>query len=176
MPGVTEDKAIEHLESVRKKRTALELRLKKYSYRAIADELGVSVSTVTIWIKEQTQTLLPQEEAAELRAHEAASYDESEKRILALMELCARDAARRAEDNQPYGYQLEQLERFETVLINVRKQRAMLLGINVPVTVKHNVTVRTEFDAKVEALVSELTGGGNLMTSPDMVDVGDEHA
>ena len=176
MASPSDSKTLEHLETVRKQRTALEMRLKKHSYRAIADEIGVSVSTVTIWIKELTQTMLPQEEAAELRAHEAASYDESEKRILAMMELCARDAARREAEGQAYGYQLEQLERFETVLINVRKQRAMLLGINVPVTVKHNITVRTEFDAKVEALVSELTGGGNLMTTPDMVDVGDEHA
>ena len=176
MGSLSDEKTIEHLETVRMKRAALEMRLKKHSYRAIADELKVSVSTVSLWVKEMTQTLLPQAEIEELRAHDAASYDESERRILAMMELCARDAANREAEGKAYGYQLEQLERFEVVLINVRKQRAMLLGMNVPVTVKHNITVRTEFDAKVEALVSELTGGGNLMTTPDMVDVGDENA
>lgn len=165
---------IEALETVRKKRAALESRLRKEPYRVIADNLGVSIGTVRTWIKEMTQTYLPQEECEELRAQEANSLDESETRVLKLMEMTARLAAQREEQGLPFGHQLEQLERFENTLASIRKQRALLLGLNVPVQVKHNITVRTEFDAEVEALCSDLLGGGNLMTTPDVIDVGTE--
>lgn len=167
-------KQVELLETVRKKRAALEARLRKEPLRVIADNLGVSVGTVRTWIKEMTQTYLPQEEIEELRAHEANSLDESEVRVMKLMEMVAKTASERAAMNLPYGHQVEQLERFEVTLSNIRKQRALLLGLNTPVQVKHNITVRTEFDAEVEALVSDLLGGGNVMTPPDMVDTGSE--
>lgn len=170
----SDPKAIESLEIVRKKRAALEARLRKEPLRVIADNLGVSITTVRFWIKEMTVTYLPQEEIEELRAQEANSLDESESRILKVMQMVADVARKRSEDGEPFDHQLSQLERFEATLANIRKQRALLLGLNVPVQVRHNITVRTEFDAEVEALASELTGGGNLLTTPDMVDVGDE--
>ncbi len=169
----SDPKAVEHLETVRKKRTALERRLKKVSYRAIADELGVSVGTVTTWVKEMTVTMLPQEEVEQLRAQEATAWDESEQRLLALIEMVARVAEKRERDDLPIGHQLEQLAAFEDRLAVVRKQRALLLGLNAPVTVKHAHTVRTEFDAEVEGLVSDLLGGGTVLSQPDEVDTGD---
>lgn len=164
---------LEHLETVRKKRTALERRLKKVSYRAIADELQVSVSTVTSWVKEMTVTMLPQEEVEQLRAQEAAAWDESERRMEALIEMVAEIAARREREQLPIGHQLEQIAGFEDRIANCRKQRALLLGLNAPVSVKHAHTVRTEFDAEVEGLVSDLLGGGYVLTKPDEVDTGD---
>ena len=156
------------------KRAALEARLRKESYVSISDRLGVSVNTVRAWVKEMTVTMLPQEEAEELRAHEVAGYDQSEQRLQAYMDMCAREAARREAEGLPFTHQLEQLGKFEEILSKVRTQRAHLLGINVPVQVKHNVTVRTTFDAQVEGLVSDLLGGGNVMSAPDMVDVGED--
>ena len=167
------DKAAEHLESMRRKRTALERRLQKVSYRVIADELDVSVGTVTKWVKDMIVIMLPQEEVEQLRAQEAAAWDESERRMLTLIAMVARIAERRERNDLPIGYQLEQIAGFEDRLASVRKQRALLLGLNVPVQVKHNVLVRTEFDAEVEGLVSDLLGGGNVMSAPHEVDTGD---
>ncbi len=173
MSSPTDAKQLELLETVRKKRAALEARLRKESYRSIADRLGVSVGTVRTWVKEMTQTMLPAEECQELRAQEAAGLDESEARIINLMEMVAREAVRRESEGLSIDPQIERMQQLESTLANVRKQRALLLGLNTPVQVKHNITVRTEFDAEVEALCSDLLGGGNVMTTPDMVDTGD---
>jgi transcriptional regulator with XRE-family HTH domain len=166
-------KQLELLETARKKRVALERRLKKVSYRAIADELDVSVGTVTNWVKEMTVTMLPQEDLEQLRAQEVAGYDESERRMEYLISMIAETIVERKADGQPYGHQLEQLAGFEDRIATVRKQRALLLGLNAPVSVKHAHTVRTEFDAEVEGLVSDLLGGGHVLTQPDEVDTGD---
>lgn len=175
-------KGLEHLETVRRKRYALEQRLVKRSFRAIADELGISIETCRMWIKEMTQTMLPQEEIEELRAQEADALDASEQRILMCMEWIAKEADRRTAhkdeagnpDPLPIGHQLEQMAGFEDRLANVRRQRAKLLGVDVPVRVAHTLTVRTEFDAEVEELVSQLLGGGKLLSTPDQVDTGTE--
>ncbi len=167
-------KGVELLETVRKKRAALEARLRKVPYRVIADDLDVSVATVRFWVKEMTQTYLPQEDIEELRAQEANSYDESERRIQTMMEMVAREGQRREAEGLSIDAQVERMQQLENTLTNVRKQRALLLGLNTPVQVKHNVTVRTEFDAEVESLVSDLLGGGNVMTDPELVDVGEE--
>ncbi len=167
-------KQIELLETTRKKRAALEARLRKESYRSIADNLGVAVGTVRLWVAEMTQTMLPQEEITELRAQEASSLDESEKRILTAIGLVIDVIEERSRERLPVGHQLEQLAGFEDRLNNVRKQRAQLLGINVPVKVNHAVTVRTEFDAEVEELTSLLLNGGDLLSGPDDVDTGQE--
>lgn len=174
MSSPTDAKQLELLETVRKKRAALEARLRKESYRSIADRLGVSVGTVRTWVKEMTQTMLPQEEVEELRAQEAASLDASEARITMLMEMVAEEAANRKQEGMSVDPQVERMQQLETSLNNVRKQRALLLGLNTPVAVKHNITVRTEFDAEVEALTADLLGGGNVMSTPDMVDVGED--
>jgi hypothetical protein len=173
MPTPEDKRAIELLETVRKKRTALERRLKKVSYRAIADELGVSIGTVRMWVKEMTVTMLPQEEIEELRAQDAAGYDESEQRTLWMMELTAKDADALTAEGKPTDRQVELLAKLNDQLIHIRKQRAMLLGMNAPVKVEHKHTVRTEFDAEVESLVTDLLGGGKVLSQPDQVDVGD---
>jgi hypothetical protein len=161
-------------ERYRLMRVALERRLQKVSLRAIADELNVTIATVRTWIREMTQTMLPQQEIEELRAHEAAGLDESEERIRSIIAGIKKLAAERETERLSISTQLDQLAMFEDRLERIRKQRAQLLGLNVPMQVKHNITVRTEFDAEVEALASDLLGGGNLMTTPEMIDVGEE--
>lgn len=176
MPTPESPKAIELLETVRKKRAALEARLRKEPYRQIADNLGVSVGTVRMWVKEMTVTMLPQEELVELRAQEAAGYDASELRILTAIGLLIDIIEKRNREDLPVGHQLEQMAGFEDRLNNVRKQRALLLGTNVPVKVNHAVTVRTEFDQEVEELTSLLLNGGDLLSGPEDVDTGQEMA
>lgn len=165
---------IEQVEKWNKKRRALELRLGKASYRSIAAELGISVQTAHQWVRELTAIELPQEEMEELRAHEANSYDESEQRLLTCLHLMAERVREVIAADMHPGAELARMESLERTLMDVRKQRALLLGMNKPTLVKHNVTVRNVFDEEIEALVAELAGGGNIMSPPDMVDVADE--
>ncbi len=168
------ERTVERVEVWNKKRRALELRLAKASYRAIADELDINVATAHQWVRELTAIQLPPEEMEDLRAHEAAGYDESEQRLLTCLRLMA-DRVKEviAADMHP-GAELARMESIERTLMDVRKQRALLLGINRPTLVKHNVTIRNVFDEEIEALVAELAGGGNIMSPADMVDVDDE--
>lgn len=164
---------MELLETVRRKRTALERRLNKVPYRIIADELGVSVGTVRFWVKEMTQIMLPQEEIEELRAQEAAGLDETEERARQAIGMLMAQAIRKEADGQTVSYELEAIKGWQEHIAQIKKQRAMLLGINAPVKVEHKHTVRTEFDAEVESLVSDLLGGGKVLSDPENVDVGD---
>ncbi len=164
---------IERTEVWRKKRRALELRLAKVPYRAIAKELDINVATAHQWVRELTAIELPQEDMEELRSHEADGYDASEARLLGLMGMVAEQAQRKKDNNESTDEEVKRIESLERTLMDVRRQRALLLGINKPTLVKHNVTVRNVFDEEIEALVSELSGGGNIMSDPDMVDVGD---
>lgn len=164
MPG-----GVERAEIWAKKRRALEMRLVKHSYHSIADELGINVATAHAWIKELTATHLPPDDMDDLRAHEAAAYDASEQRLLSVMDMVKAQAMRKLEDTQGLGdvsHELSRIESLERTLMDVRKQRAILLGINRPAMVQHNVTIRTVLDEELELLVSELSGGGNVMSDP----------
>lgn len=166
--------SIERMETWDLKRKCLELRLKKLSYRAIADEVGKDVATVYAWVKELTAIQLPQEEMEDLRAQEAAGYDESESRLLAVMEMTAAQAQKCVDAGDNPSAYLARIESLERTLMDVRKQRSLLLGLNRPTLVQHNVTVRNVLDEEIEQLVSELTGGGNIMSDPEMVDAGND--
>jgi hypothetical protein len=164
---------VERIEVWRKKRRALELRLAKVSYRAIAEKLDIQVGTAHAWVKELTAIELPQEDMEEIRTHEADGYDASEQRLLGLMSMVAEQAQRKKDEGLSTDEEVKRIESLERTLMDVRKQRALLLGINRPTLVKHNVTVRNVLDEEIEALVSELAGGGNIMSDPELVDVGD---
>lgn len=165
---------VESVDKWNKKRRALELRLGKVSYRAIAAELDISVQTAHQWVRELTAIQLPPEEMDDLRAHEASSYDDSEARLLGMMSMIAEQAQRKRDENKPVDSEVARIESIERTLMDVRRQRALLLGMNKPTLVKHNVTVRNVLDEEIEALVSELTGGGNIVSDPEMVDAGND--
>lgn len=169
------ERQLERMEIWKKKRRALELRLGKASYRAIATELDINVATAHQWVRELTATELPPEDMEAIRAHEADGYDASEARLLGLMGMVAEQAQRKKDDGLSTDAEVKQIESLERTLMDVRRQRALLLGINKPTLVKHNVTVRNVFDEEIEALVSELSGGGNIMSDPELVDVGDNN-
>lgn len=168
-------KSIERTEIWNKKRRALELRLGKASYRAISAELDVNVATVHQWVRELTAIQLPQEDMDDLRAQEAAAYDASEERLLGCIAMMVQQAQRRLDVNPVCDVtnEMSRIESIERTLEGIRKQRALLLGANRPIMVKHNHTIRSVFDEEIELLVTELAGGGNVMSDPEMVDVGD---
>jgi transcriptional regulator with XRE-family HTH domain len=163
----------------RLKRRILELRVRSWSYRAIADEVNLSVNTVRRYYAESIAENIPDEDRKEALQLELAKLDESERRIIETIDLIrARAAAAHKEEEtirdgqgfkDPLGWAAPLLAKQEELLTNLRKRRAMLKGLDTPVVVQHNIKVRTEFDQEIEALVTELTGGGNVVTPPDMV-------
>lgn len=165
-------KQIELLDTVRKKRAALEARLRKESFSSIADRMGVTITTVRNWVDEMTVTMLPAEESAELRAQEVAGIDILEARAHEMIDMLARQAARKELNQENIQYETEQIARWQEHIVRLKERRSKYLGLDTPPIVKHNVTVRTEFDAEVESLVSDLLGGGNVMSHPEIVDVG----
>lgn len=167
-------KQVELLEQTRKKRAVLEARLRKESLASISDRMNVSVSTIRLWIKEMTQTYLPVEEEAELRAQEAAGIDALEANAYSMLDMLMREGAKREKAEESTTGIVDQMQRVQEHITNLKKRRAALLGLDVPIKVKHNITVRTEFDAEVEELTSLLLGGGNVMSTPEDVDTGVE--
>lgn len=163
---------LEALEVARKKRVILEGRLRKESYASLSDRLGVAISTCRLWAKEMTVTMLPQEELEELRAMEVAGYDASESDLWLLIDMAKREGAKAELEERSTVAIREQIARLHSQIGDVRRARALLLGLNAPVMVQHKHTVRTGFDAEVESLVSDLLGGGILQTGPDVVDTG----
>lgn len=161
--------AVESAELLRKKKLALDLRLRSMSYRAIAEEIGVSVETARQYIREATITYLPAEETDELRTHEAAKIDADEAMGLKAIEMLMQEGQQVAQEGGSVRPILDDIRKWQDSLRELRKQRAIMLGINRPVQVEHRLKVRTEYDEEIEALVGELAGGGVVMSLPEDV-------
>lgn len=162
---------VEAADLVRKKKRALELRLRSMSLRSIAEELGSNPMTVRDWIKEATLTYLPEEETEQLRIQEAAKIDADEEIANKALEMLAAEGARLTALGGSTMEVIEAMRRWNETKANLRKQRALMLGINKPVLVAHTHKVTTEYDAELESLVSDLAGGGQLLSLPEDVDI-----
>ncbi len=162
---------VESVELLRKKKRALELRVQSMSLRAIAEELGVSPMTARDWIKEATVTYLPPEETEQLRMQEAEKIDQDEQVANRAISMLIQQGERVANEGGSTIDVLEAIRRWEDTRRELRKQRAMMLGINKPVLVEHTHKVQTEYDAELESPVADLAGGGQLMSLPEDVDI-----
>lgn len=160
---------IESAELLRKKKRALDLRLRSMSYAAIAEEIGVSVMTARAYVQEATVTYLPPEETEELRTHELAKIDADEEMSNKAIEMLIAQGQRVANEGGSITDVVEAIRRWQDSRRELRKQRAMLLGLNKPVLVEHMHKVKTDYDEEIESLVSELTGGGKVMSLPEDV-------
>lgn len=161
---------LERLELVRKKRTVFEMRMKRIPFRTIADELQISINTVQAYFREMLQLNIPEETLDEMRSMDIEGYNESERLTLHMIHVVTQEIDKRIQEGEsPLAAQLELLTKFNDQLVTIRKARAMLTGMNRPVQVNHNLTVRTTMDEEVEALTSEVLGGGNVMSLPDDV-------
>lgn len=168
------DASPEAMDVWRKKELALSMRLHKASYRSIAEACGISPQTALAWVKEMTAHSLPQDDLEALRAQEVAGLDENEANARTAINMLMRAAARKEDRNEPISSELEQIGKWQEQIANIKKQRAQLLGLNIVPIVKHQISVKTEFDAEVEELVAHLTGGGDLLTGPADIDVGED--
>lgn len=166
MPG----NEVERLETWRKKRDVFEMRQKLVPYREIGEKLNLSVTTVRAYYQEMCVVLMPSEDIEEIRNRDIEGYDESERVLrLGVEQLAQQIDERKRERGYVDSRDLRLLGELEDKITNIRRARALLTGANKPVEVSHRLTVRTEFDETVEALTSELLGGGTLLSTPDDV-------
>lgn len=168
------DTSPESMAVYQKKALALELRLRKESFRSIAAQCGVSPATIINWVKEMTAHALPQDDLDTLRAQEVAGLDELERNAYGAIEMLQVQASRKLERSEPVNTELAEIGRWQEQIQSIKKQRATLVGMNIAPIVKHQINVRTDFDAEVEELVAHLTGGGDLLTGPEDIDTGED--
>ncbi len=160
---------VESIELLRRKKRALELRLQSKSLRAIGAELGVTAKTADAWIREMTITQLPQEETEAVRAHEAAKIDGDEETANRAIEMLINEGTQRQERGETTIDVLEAIRRWQDTRRELRRQRALMLGLNKPVLVEHTHNINKEFDQEIESLVTDLLGGGKVMSLPEDV-------
>lgn len=166
---------IDSAEVVDKRMRAVDLKVRAWSYRDIARELGVSVPTVVNWVKQELQRSVPVESREELRRVEQERWDKSERRMEEMVEFIKNAAAMRVDKGDDPSlvavWMADELRKQEQVIHNIRVARAKLLGTNSPLQVSHTMKIRKDFDEEIEGLVSQLLGGGAVVSKPDEVDV-----
>lgn len=166
---------IDSAETVNKRMRAVDLKVRAWSYRDIARELGVTTNTVISWVREELQRSVPPESREDLRRVEQERWDKSERRMEEMNDFIKAAGAERVKAGADPGdvavWLADELRKQEQIIHNIRVARAKLLGTNAPLQVSHTHKVRKEFDEEIEALVSELTGGGAVVSMPDEVEI-----
>lgn len=158
---------IELAKSARDKRQAFEMRVRQsLSLREIGDHFGITVDVVREWLKEVRAWAIPVEDNDELRQYEADKIDRDENLTLQMLEMVGVQAKRKLSESKDIVRELDLVLKLEATLIDLRKQRALLLGLNKPVLVEHKLKIRDTFDEELEMLVTQLTGGGKVMSLP----------
>lgn len=162
---------VEAIERSRKRKRAAQLRVyESWSYSQIADELECSVATARMWVREETAIMLPKEEADELREHQVAKIDADEQTAHQAIQMLKTQAIRYQQEGRDLTRIIDDLRKWQEQKSALRRERATLLGLNLPIKVVHSGKVNITFDEDVEQLVTDMLGGGNLMSLPDEVD------
>lgn len=165
---------LELAEDAARRRYVLEQRLKKVSYRDIAEEIGVSPATVHTWVKQATSVFLPMDEAETLRAQELSNIDRDEKRASDMIDLISLQVHSYEEQGKDFTHLIAEVRHWQDMISRLRIERANLQGLRAAIKVQHNHTIRNVFDEEIESLVAELAGGGNVVSKPDDVLAVDE--
>ena len=151
------------------KRRVFEMRQQLVPYRVIAEELDLSIGTVRAYYTEMRTIMVPTEDQDEIRSRDIEGYDQSERVLTRAIELLCQQIE---EKKGTKGYidtrDMRLVGELEDKLVNVRRARAQLTGINVPVKLDHNVTITDARKEHLMEIVNELLGGGEkFLTTPD---------
>lgn len=151
------------------KRRVFDMRQQLVPYRAIAEELNLSIDTVRRYYSEMRVIMVPKEDQDDIRDRDIEGYDESERVLRRAIQLMCEQIE---EKKQSKGYidsrDMRLVGELEDKLVNVRRARAQLTGINVPVKLDHNVTINDQRKEHLMEIVNELLGGGEkFLTTPD---------
>lgn len=159
---------IELMETVRKKQQAFTLRVKEsWSWADISSALEVNETTARRWVREMGVIWLPYEELEEVREQNVFKIDEDERRANTMLSMLAQQADQYRQENKDISRTLEEIRKWHERRESLRRERALLLGLNKPVKVEHLHKVKTDFDQEIEDLVASLSGGGMLQTQPE---------
>lgn len=168
MVQLSESREIEQLERARMKREAFVLRVEKsYPYTHIAEYLGISPPTAKQWVAEMSIMLMPEDELEELRNMNAYRIDTDEAQASEMITKLAKLADELQADGKDVMNVVMEIRRWQERKADLRKERALVMGLNKPVKVEHLHKVKTEFDQEIEDLVASLSGGGLLQTTPE---------
>ena len=150
---------------------AVGMRLDSVPYRVIADELGVSIATITKWISKYMREYVPVEDLDALRAKEADILDRMELACVTLLKQMAQANENAAADPDFTGlrYGPDDVMKVHDRMLRIQERRTRLLGLDSATKIEATIAL-TAIDPEVEALVSELLGGGPLMSDPRDID------
>jgi len=126
------------IERERRRAKALELREQRYSYRAIAAELGVSLDTAHTDVKE-AMAAITKEPAETVLALELANLDEYERRLRIAIE----------------GGDLDRIDS----ALRVQARRAKLLGLDQRAALQVSDDMRGASAAEGDSMISALMAG-----------------
>lgn len=144
-----------------REREALDLRLNGASYRAIAEQQGCNVSTAHDRVQRGLERLVPVDKAEQLRQVEAERLDAVGARLLYAL-------AKTARDTEDAPLDVDALTKVTTAYVGLAKRKAALLGLDVPVVQRFQIT--DEVDARIEALVAELSGQADPEDEDELVE------
>lgn len=147
---------------------AIRLRLDGLPYRAIAERIGAHPRTIAEWVTKYIRDYVPTEDLDAVKAKEVDTLDRMDAASLGLIQrmdqvnsrlLAADELAR-----PPYGPE-DYLRVFDRI-IKIQDRRARLLGLDAAMKIDAKVRVTDALDAEIEALASELLGGGVMLSDP----------
>lgn len=162
--------ALEAEATARARLRAVHLRLAYWSYDKIGTELGVAPGTARKWVMDLMPDVVPTDDLELLRTRDAEALDGLTRGYHQLLIDMERVNATRVDAAEPLLYGADDFAKVGAQLVRVQERRAKLLGLDKPVLVTHTHKIRTEFDQELESLVSELAGGGHVVTLPDEID------
>lgn len=166
----SESREIEAAEKARMKREAFLLRVRdSYTYADIASSFGVDPSTIRTWVKEMSLIMLPEDELEEARAMNVYRIDTDEAQANKMIARLATMADSYQAEGKDVMVLVMEIRRWHERKEALRKERALIMGLNRPVKVEHMHRIKTEFDQEIEDLVASLAGGGILQSTPEEI-------
>lgn len=133
---------LELMDQVAKEREALQMRLKHWSYRDIAEVQGVTVPTVRKRIRKAIQDGIPKEEREQARLMEVTRLDRMQQFNELVIESGATTLAEKFQAQQAW--------------LAVSKHRSALLGLNAPVELE--VAYSGALDHEIESMLAQMSG------------------
>lgn len=168
MGRLTESREIELLEKAQLKRDVWLLRVEKsWTYAQIAMQYNIGTTTVVSYVKEVSAMLMPEDELEEARNMGSYRIDTDEATATQMIEKLAKMADELQSNGKDVMHIVVEIRRWQERKAELRKERALLLGLNKPVKVEHMHRIKTEFDQEIEDLVASLSGGGLIQTTPE---------
>lgn len=156
---------------------AFELRRQNWSLKEISDEVGLSISMLSVRLREMIREMMPEDAIEELRLRLLADHEETLKTLRSEREMLmgaivAAMGRRHPETGQPWPDMdavdklTGKLTQVEATRIRATERLAKLAGADRPIQVEHKHRVLDSMDAEIEELLAMSVGGGVIQSDP----------